>query len=124
MKRILVELDGSKDDYKALDEAIKLSALYNSELHTVSVEQLPRFPASINEVKAEKESEDLKVSQFIEKAKEIAGAQNCPIEPHILMGNKSKRINEFIRKNQIDLLVISNPNRLIKSSACSVLVVK
>ena len=37
---------------------------------------------------------------------EIASAQNCVINPHILVGHQVKTIIEFIKKNKIDLLII------------------
>lgn len=138
MEKILVGLDGSKNAFKALEEGIRLALFYKAELYTVSVEEIPRFPETISEVEGEKEFEESKYKEIIEKAQNMAAAQNCPINSHILVGHEVKMIIEFIRKNKIDLLVIgfmgvsavyervmgSTSASLVRMAPCSVLVVK
>ena len=53
--RILVANDGSPGGQKALSGAIELARKLSAELHMVTVEELPRFPASIDEVAEEKD---------------------------------------------------------------------
>ena len=55
LKKILVGLDGSKGSFKALREGILLAVLAGTELHTISVEEVPRFPGTIGEVTAAEE---------------------------------------------------------------------
>jgi len=138
MNKILVGLDGSQNAFKALDEGIRLALFYQAELHTVSVEEIPRFPETISEVEGEKEAADSKYQEIIEQARQMAVAQNCPINPHILVGHEVKMIIEFIRKNKIDLLIIgfmgvsavyerlmgSTCSSLVRMAPCSVLIVK
>lgn len=76
MNKILVGLDGSKNAFKALDEAIRLSVFYKAELHTISVEEIPRFPETVSEVEGEREFEDSKFKDYIDKAQKMALSQN------------------------------------------------
>jgi nucleotide-binding universal stress UspA family protein len=138
MNKILHGLDGSQSSFKALEEALRLAKLYGAELHTISVEEIPRFPETIDEVEEEKESEDSKFHEIVKKAQEMAKAQGFTIDCHIQVGHEVKTIMEFIRKNQIDLLVIgfmgnsalydrvmgSTCQTLVRMAPCSVMVIK
>lgn len=138
MKKILVGLDGSKNAFKALEEGIRLAQFYHAELHTISVEEIPRFPETIDEVDEEKNYEDSVFKKYIDKAREMAEARGCSLEPHTFTGHKIKRIMEFIRENGVDLLVVgfvgvsliydlamgSTSSTLVRMAPCSVLIVK
>lgn len=138
MNKILVGLDGSKNAFKALEEGIRLAQFYKAELHTISVEEIPRFPETIAEIEEEKNYEDSVFKKYIEKAQEMAAVHNCKIEPHISAGHEVKRIIEFIKKNRIDLLIVgfvgvsaiydrmmgSTSSSLVRMAPCSVLIVK
>lgn len=138
MKKILLGLDGSANSYKALEEAISLAKVYGAELHTISVEELPHFSETIDELVEEKEAEDSKYNEYIQKAKEISASKGCEIETHVFVGHEVKTISEFIKKRKFDLLVIgfvghsaiykrimgSTSLGLVRIAPCSVLVVK
>ena len=53
-KKILIANDGSEGAARALSAAIELAKEHEAELHMISVEELPRYPASIDEVVEEK----------------------------------------------------------------------
>jgi nucleotide-binding universal stress UspA family protein len=53
--KILAANDGSSGGRKAFAGAIELARKISAELHMVTVEELPRFPASIDEVAEEKD---------------------------------------------------------------------
>ena len=61
--KILAANDGSPGGLKALDAAIELARQVSAELHMVTVEELPRFPASIDEVAEEKEEANHRFAQ-------------------------------------------------------------
>ena len=138
MTKILVGLDGSKNAFKALEEGIRLAQFYQAELHTISVEEIPRFPETIDEVDEEKDYEDSVFKKYIDQAQEMAAASNYNLEPHIFTGHKVKRILEFIKENKVDLLIVgfagvsliydlamgSTSASLVRLAPCSVLVVK
>jgi hypothetical protein len=52
--RLLAANDGSVGGQKALTAALELARPHFAEVHMVTVEELPRFPASIDEVAEEK----------------------------------------------------------------------
>ena len=138
MNKILLGLDGSHNSFKALEEAISLARLYNAELHTISIEELPRFPETIDEIAEEKEVEDSKFEPIIQKARYIAATKKCEIKMHILVGQEVRTMVGFIKKYRFDLLVLgfmghsslydrvmgSTCQSVVRIAPCSVLVVK
>jgi len=53
--KILIANDGSDGAAHALSTAIALAKKHDADLHMISVEELPRFPASVDEVIEEKD---------------------------------------------------------------------
>ena len=53
-KRIVIASDGSQGAARALSVAIDLAKTHAADLHMISVEELPQFPASVDEVVEEK----------------------------------------------------------------------
>ena len=78
--RILAANDGSPGSLKALDTAIELARQVSAELHMVTVEELPRFPASIDEVAEEKDEANHRFAPIIAAAKAQASASGVKIE--------------------------------------------
>jgi Universal stress protein UspA and related nucleotide-binding proteins len=138
MNKILHGLDGSPYSFKALEEAIRLAKLYDAELHTISVEEMPRFPETVSELADEKDAEDSKFYEIVKKAQDMAKTQGWQIDCHIQIGHEVKTIMEFIKKNSIDFLVIgfmgnsalydrvmgSTCQTLVRMAPCSVLIIK
>lgn len=138
MNKILVGLDGSPNSFRALEEALKLTKLNGSELHTISVEELPHFSETVSEVEEEKTEDDGKFRDIIERAKEIADRNGCRMESHIQSGHEVKVIVDFIGKHKIDLLIVGFVGRsalydrimgstslsLVRVAPCSVYIVK
>jgi Universal stress protein UspA and related nucleotide-binding proteins len=106
MNKILHGLDGSPSSFKALEEALKLAKLYSAELHTISVEEMPRFPETVSEIAEEKDAEDSKFSEIVKQAEEMARSKGLTIDCHIQVGHEVKAIMEFIKRDQVDLLVL------------------
>ncbi len=67
--RILAANDGSPGGRKALASAIELARKVSAELHMVTVEELPRFPASINEIAEEKDEANHRFAPVIDAAR-------------------------------------------------------
>ena len=80
-RKILHGLDGSPTSFKALEEAIYMAQKYEAELHTITVEQLPRYAGAMGEVIEEKATADGKFHEFIKKAKEMAEKQRTKSDP-------------------------------------------
>ena len=73
--RILVANDGSPGGQKALSDAIELARELSAELHMVTVEELPRFPASIDEIAEEKDEANHRFAPVIDAAKAGEGGR-------------------------------------------------
>jgi len=137
-KKILVANDGSEGGFKALSAAINVSERYQAELHMICVEDLPRFPGSIDEVEGEIESADRRFEKIIDRSKALAGTRNVVLRCHVVPGHAVPTIVEFVRERAFDLLVVgffghsalynriigSKTDRLVDLAPCAVLVVK
>jgi nucleotide-binding universal stress UspA family protein len=136
--RILAANDGSAGGRKALAAAIELAKLTSAELHMVTVEELPRFPASIDEVAEEKEEANHRFAPVIEAARAQANAAGVAIDTHLVPGHVVEAIVRLINERQFDLLVAGfmghsqlyeriiggTADRLVRLAPCAVLVIK
>lgn len=137
-KKILVASDGSAGAGRALSSAIKLAKTHNAELHMICVEELPRFPASVDEVIEEKAEANHVFVPVTAQAEAQAQALGIKLTAHIVVGHPVKTIAEFVEREGIDLLVVgymghsalynriigSTTDRLVELAPCAVLVVK
>jgi nucleotide-binding universal stress UspA family protein len=134
LKRILVGLDGSKGSFNALRQGVLLAVLAGIELHTISVEEVTRFPGTISEATAA----DTMFGAAIAQAQRIAGELGVSLLPHVVMGHEVKSIVDFIEEREYDILVIGfmghsalydrvmggTCQSLVQLAPCAVLVVK
>jgi nucleotide-binding universal stress UspA family protein len=137
-KRILIANDGSAGAAKALTAAIALSKNMRSELHMISVEELPRLPDSIEEVIEERQAAGHRFEKIIQRAQAQAKAQDIKLRAHVVAGHAVSSIVDFIERERCDLLVIgymghsalynriigSTTDRLVELAPSQVLVVK
>jgi len=136
--KILVANDGSAGGQKALTAAIDLAGRISGDLHMVTVEELPRIPASIDEVAEEKVEANHRFAPVIEAAKAEAQRAGVTIETHLVPGHVVDAIVTLINERGFDLLVAGfmghsqlyeriiggTADRLVRLAPCSVLVVK
>ena len=136
--KILVANDGSAGGQKALTAAIDLAGRISGDLHMVTVEELPRIPASIDEVAEEKVEANHRFAPVIEAAKAEAQRAGVTIETHLVPGHVVEAIVSVINERGFDLLVAGfmghsqlyeriiggTADRLVRLAPCSVLVVK
>jgi nucleotide-binding universal stress UspA family protein len=137
-RKILIANDGSEGGAKALATALDLSRIMKAPLHMVSVEEMPRFPTTLDEVVEEKREANRIFDRVIKHARAQAKAARVKIETHVIAGHAVLAIVEFIEREQCDLLVIgymghsalynrligSTTDRLVELAPCQVLVVK
>jgi nucleotide-binding universal stress UspA family protein len=135
---ILAANDGSAGGRKALTAAIELARQTSAKVHMVTVEELPRFPASIDEVAEEKEEANHRFAPVIESARAAAAAAGVTIETHLVPGHVADAVIGLIKRLNVDLLVVgfmghsrlyeriigSTTDRLVRLAPCAVLVVK
>ncbi|MBN1833122.1 MAG: universal stress protein [Deltaproteobacteria bacterium] len=109
-ERILVAVDGSVFSDAAVDQAISLAGVCNSQIFVISVvdlypEQLEIAPALVDKVSEE-------VRQHTEKAKQKIDEANIPCETIVHMGGKPhKFIVEEAKKRAVDLIVMGTHGR-------------
>jgi len=136
--KILVASDGSPGASKALNAAIELSRRLRATLHMVCVEELPRFPITIDEVIEESTAAQKVFDEVILTAIKQAKAARVKLEAHVLAGHAVSSIVEFVERERFDVLVVgfmghsalynrligSTTDRLVELAPCKVLVVK
>ena len=137
-EKIAIANDGSQGAARALSAAITLAKVHGGQLHMISVEELPRFPASIDEVIEEKDEANHRYEAVIARAKAQAQAQGVGLTTHVLVGHAVPTIVEFVERERCDVLVVgfmghsalynrligSSTDRLVELAPCAVLVVK
>ena len=136
--KILAANDGSAGGLRALAAAIDLARQASAEVHMVKVEELPRFPASIDEVAEEKDEANHRFAPVIAAAEAQASAAGVTIDTHLVPGHVVDAVIGLIKHLKADLLVVgfmghsqlyeriiaSTTDRLVRLAPCSVLVVK
>jgi nucleotide-binding universal stress UspA family protein len=136
--KILVASDGSPGASKALNAAIELSRRLHATLHMVCVEELPRFPITIDEVIEESTAAQKVFDEVILTAIKQAKAARVKLEAHVLAGHAVSSIVEFVERERFDVLVVgfmghsalynrligSTTDRLVELAPCTVVVVK
>jgi len=136
--RIVVANDGSEGGFRALAVACDLAARYGAALHMISVEELPDYPASIDEVIEVKEAENHKFHAALERAREVAKAKGVTLDAEVVAGHAVAAIVERLKALRGDLLVVGfmghsalyeriiggTSDRLVRLAPCPVLVVK
>ena len=109
-ERILVAVDGSAFSEAAVDQAISLGGICNSQIFIMSVVDLYPEQMAVAPALVEKMSEE--VRQHIENAKEKVDKANISCETIVRMGGKP---HEFIvqeaKDKEIDLIVMGTHGR-------------
>ena len=137
-KKILIASDGSEGAGRALSAAIKLAKIYDAELHMISVEVLPAFPASVDEVVEERDDANHVFDGVASRAIAQAQASGVKLTTHIVAGHPVSAIVDFVGQEGFDLLAVgfmghsalynriigSTSDRLVEYAPCTVLVVK
>jgi nucleotide-binding universal stress UspA family protein len=137
-KRIVVANDGSEGGRRALAMACDLAKHHRSKLHMISVEELPDFPASIDEVVEAKEEENHRLHDVLAAARKIAKGKGVKLEIEVVAGHAAASIVARAKAIKADVLVVGfmghsalyeriiggTTDRLVRLAPCPVLVVK
>jgi nucleotide-binding universal stress UspA family protein len=137
-RRILAANDGSAGGLKAFAAAVALARRDGAEVHMISVEELPRFPASIDEVAEEEAEAEHHLAPVLAAARAEAAAAGVRLETHLIAGHVVEAVVAMINERHIDLLVVGfmghsalyeriiggTTDRLVRLAPCAVLVVK
>ncbi len=137
-RNILVANDGSAGAQSAFNAAIDAALKYGAALHMICIEEIPYFPATMDEVREETAEAGQRFAALIQRSRELAAAKGLALETHVLPGHPVTTIVEFLRTHSFDLLVVgfmghsalynrligSTTDRLVDHAPCAVLVVK
>jgi len=137
-KHVVVANNGSPGGLKALSMACEIAKRYRSQLHMISVQELPDFPASIDAVLETKQVENHKFHNVLESAREIAKAKGVELQAEVVAGHPAATIVGRVKALKADLLVVGfmghsalyeriiggTADRLVRLAPCPVLVVK
>jgi nucleotide-binding universal stress UspA family protein len=138
IRRVLVANDGSPSGERALAAALDLARRLSLGLDMICVEELPRFPATIDEVEETRAELGGGFAKLVEAAKAKAAAADVPFAAHVVAGHPVSSIAEFVERRGYDLLVVgfmghsalynrvigSVSDRLVDLARCTVMVVK
>jgi len=80
-RNIVVASDGSEGAGRAVSAAINLAKTHSAELQMISVEELPQFPASVDEVIEEKAEANHFFEGVISRANAQAQARGSHSRP-------------------------------------------
>ncbi len=109
-ERILVAVDGSEHSNNAVEQAISLGAICNSEIYIVSVVDLFPEQMAVAPTLVEKMSEDAR--KFIESAKKKVDDARIPCETIVHMGGSPYEfIVQEAKDREIDLIVLGSHGR-------------
>jgi nucleotide-binding universal stress UspA family protein len=104
-RKVLVANDRSPGAFKALAASFSFARRHNAELHMIIVEELPRFPGSIDEVEGEIEAADQRFAPVSAKSKAEA-AEGLGLHCHVPPGHAAPTSAEFCRERAFDLLIV------------------
>jgi nucleotide-binding universal stress UspA family protein len=135
---IVVANDGSEGSFRALAVACDLAKRYGARLHMISVEELPDFPASIDEIVEIKDAENHRFHDVLERARAVAETAGIELEAQVVAGHAVASIVERVKAVKADLLLVGfmghsalydriiggTADRLVRLAPCPVLVVK
>jgi nucleotide-binding universal stress UspA family protein len=136
--KILHANDGSERAFTALAAALELAQRFGSELHMICVEEMPNFPATIDEIVEETAEANHFYEPVVHRARELARARQIALAAHVVAGHPVQRIVKFIEEERCDLLVVGfmghsalyerviggTADRLVRLAPCAVMVVK
>ena len=110
IKNILVPIDGSKNSFKALTQAIYLAKKCDASITASNVlrvaydnPDLVYVPQTQNELK--------KVEKFLSTAKNQVTKDSVSFKKKILFGHEAKKIIDFAQKQRFDLIVMGARGR-------------
>jgi nucleotide-binding universal stress UspA family protein len=98
--KILVANDGSPGGRRAFEAGVELAKRLAVPLHMVMVEELPRFPASIEEIEEEKDEADHRFAPVMAWAQAQAQAAGIAIELHLVPGHAVEAIVALVREHR------------------------
>jgi nucleotide-binding universal stress UspA family protein len=137
-RRIAVGFDGSPGSRRALEAAVSLARTAKAELFLVSIEELPRYPAAIDEVDDEQRASEKFFQEIQDEAVEQIAGAGLVVHREIRPGHAAQSLPHYAMEVGADLLVIGHSghsaiwgrllgttaDKVVDHAPCSVLVVR
>lgn len=109
--RIMVAFDDSEHAHRALATGIEMAVAHNSDLHLITVVQLPDYAGTVDEVD-ERIIEGKKFYQeAITRAVAEAGKKGIKVTSGILYGHVGQTLVKYANDHNIDLIVTGSRGR-------------
>jgi nucleotide-binding universal stress UspA family protein len=137
-RTILHANDGSDYAFDALALALDIAQQNNSELHTVSVEEIDFMPEFMEEVREETGTAARRYHKVLQRARTMAEKKHVRLKTHVVAGHAVRDILKLADDLNAELLVIggtghsafyermlgSTAARVVHLAKCPVLVVR
>jgi nucleotide-binding universal stress UspA family protein len=137
-RRIVVGVDGSEGSRRAVDAAIALARTAKAEVFLVSIEELPRYPAAVDEIDDEQRSAEKFYREAQDEAAARVNAAALVVHREIRPGHAAQALPHYALEVGGDLLVIGHSghsgiwgrllgttaDKVVDHAPCSVLVVR
>lgn len=137
-RKILHANDGSEYAFDALALALDIAKQNNSELHTISVEEIDYMPEFMEEVREETGTAARRYHTVLQRARAMAEEKHVTLKTHVVAGHAVRDILKLAADLNAELLVIggtghsafyermlgSTAARVVHLAKCPVLVVK
>lgn len=135
---IAIGLDGSESSWKAFKEALAQARLKEAILHIVSVQESVEASFSASEVLAKEKTAHDYLEKLQIKARLEAERDSIVSEMQIVSGNSEAALVEYVKKNNVNLLVVGDTGhssiwgallgntaeKIVRTAPCSVLIVR
>jgi nucleotide-binding universal stress UspA family protein len=137
-QRILVGLDGSAGAQQAFDAAIALARLTKAALYLISVEELPRYPAAVDEINGEQRAAERYFRKLHKQAEQRLGTEGLSATCEIRAGHPAQMLPQYALEVGADLMIIGHSghsaiwgrllgttaDKIVDHAPCSVLIVR
>ena len=123
---IAVAFDGSEVSRQALAVALRLTRIEKPKLRMIFVGDLPRYPATVSEVNAERAC--VTFGQLRRQAMDAAKKAGVEVVAEKRMGRPAQALVHYVKEASIDLLVMGHTghskfmgtttNKVVRHGAC------
>jgi len=141
IKKIMLAYRDTKEAGRALEKTADLAKLWGSEVYVITVENIPEYAETMDEIEDEVERQDKGYSKINEEAVKYLKDRGLTVHPVIAYGRASKEIIIHAKGHEVDLIIMGRKKHssigkklchifgcttgiVLEHAHCSVLVVK
>jgi len=141
IKKIMLAYRDTEGARKALEKTVHLAKLWEAEVYVITVESIPEYSETMDEIEEEVERQDRNYSKINERAVKYLTENGIKAHPVIAYGRASKEIVVHAEGYEVDLIIMGRKKHsiwgkklchifgcvsghVLEDAHCSVLVVK